>query len=313
MTFLNENDFIFSFFQPTCVALDTLKHLKWMHVIKCSKKHLLTQRTFKNSLLILITLLLLYFRLYIIDFQGPTFKEVDNPVASSNSTLTRILSQNYLYALNIWLLLCPDWLAFDWALGTIPLVEHLSDVRILGTAVFHLFIVLLLLHGNRNELIALSLLVLPFLPASGLIRVGFVIAERVLYVPSIGYCLLLSMGFVKLKKFYPKLRNVILLMFAMLLLVMVAKSLVRSIEWSNEESLFRSALRVCGNNAKVHYNVARVAAEKNQKEVAFRHYKRAIELYPEYESALMNLGNLYRENNDLEMAEYYLKKSVSVM
>lgn len=313
MTFLNGNDFIFSFFQPTCVALDTLKHLKWMHVIKCSKKHLLTQRTFKNSLLILITLLLLYFRLYIIDFQGPTFKEVDNPVASSNSTLTRILSQNYLYALNIWLLLCPDWLAFDWALGTIPLVEHLSDVRILGTAVFHLFIVLLLLHGNRNELIALSLLVLPFLPASGLIRVGFVIAERVLYVPSIGYCLLLSMGFVKLKKFYPKLRNVILLMFTMLLLVLVAKSLVRSIEWSNEESLFRSALRVCGNNAKVHYNVARVAAEKNQKEVAFRHYKRAIELYPEYESALMNLGNLYRENNDLEMAEYYLKKSVSVM
>lgn len=54
-----------------------------------------------------------------------------------------------------------------------------------------------------------------------------------------------------------------------------------------------------------------MAAEKNDRDLAFKHYKIAIELYPDYESALMNLGNLYREINDLEMAEYYLKRSTA--
>lgn len=43
--------------------------------------------------------------------------------------------------------------------------------------------------------VALCLLVLPFLPATNLFfYVGFVVAERILYVPSMGYCLLLALG-----------------------------------------------------------------------------------------------------------------------
>lgn len=43
---------------------------------------------------------------------------------------------------------------------------------------------------------ALSLIVLPFIPASNLFfPVGFVVAERVLYVPSMGFCVLFAHGF----------------------------------------------------------------------------------------------------------------------
>lgn len=43
---------------------------------------------------------------------------------------------------------------------------------------------------------ALSLIVLPFIPASNLFfPVGFVVAERVLYVPSMGFCVLVAHGF----------------------------------------------------------------------------------------------------------------------
>lgn len=42
---------------------------------------------------------------------------------------------------------------------------------------------------------SLACLCIPFLPASNLFfRVGFVIAERVLYLPSIGYCMLVAIG-----------------------------------------------------------------------------------------------------------------------
>jgi len=50
----------------------------------------------------------------------------------------------------------------------------------------------------RARLVALcvSLAVIAFLPASHLfLTVGFVLAERVLYIPSVGFCLLVAIGF----------------------------------------------------------------------------------------------------------------------
>ena len=50
-------------------------------------------------------------------------------------------------------------------------------------------------------LLAASWTVIPFLPASNLFfPVGFVVAERVLYLPSMGFCLLLAMGVDLLRK-----------------------------------------------------------------------------------------------------------------
>ena len=41
-----------------------------------------------------------------------------------------------------------------------------------------------------------SLLVLPFIPASNLFfPVGFVVAERILYTPSMGFSMLVALGF----------------------------------------------------------------------------------------------------------------------
>ena len=46
-------------------------------------------------------------------------------------------------------------------------------------------------RSGRLAAASLSLMALPFLPASNLFfYVGFVVAERVLYIPSAGFCLL---------------------------------------------------------------------------------------------------------------------------
>lgn len=52
---------------------------------------------------------------------------------------------------------------------------------------------------------SLAMLVIPFLPASNVfIRVGFVIAERALYLPSAGYCLLVALGVVTSMRHFKK-------------------------------------------------------------------------------------------------------------
>ena len=77
-------------------------------------------------------------------------------------------------------------------MGSIPLVESLMDYRNIHTIFFY-FVVFCLTwrsfydngskYSNSVTLIGLMLIVVPFLPASNLlIRVGFVVAERILYI-----------------------------------------------------------------------------------------------------------------------------------
>lgn len=50
-------------------------------------------------------------------------------------------------------------------------------------------------------LLGLLLLVIPFIPASNLLfPVGFVVAERILYLPSMGYCVLIALGITTIGK-----------------------------------------------------------------------------------------------------------------
>lgn len=62
-------------------------------------------------------------------FSKPAFKPVDNPAAFVDNIFLRILNYNYIYFLNFWLLICPDWLCFDWSMGCVPLINGI-DLRI---------------------------------------------------------------------------------------------------------------------------------------------------------------------------------------
>lgn len=90
------------------------------------------------------------------------------------------------------------------------------------------------------------------------------------------------------------------------------RSILRNVDWLTEERLFVSALDVCPLNAKVHYNIAKVAGDNNNRDLALIEYKRAIQLNPNYEQAMNNLANLLREDKKFEEAEALLRKAISV-
>jgi protein O-mannosyl-transferase len=165
----------------------------------------------------------------------------------------------------------------------------------------------------RNILISLSLLIIPFLPASGIIRVGFVIAERLLYIPSIGFSLLVAIGFNKIIKRNSRNKTVPHLFFILFLTFLSFKTYHRSFEWTTEYKLFSSALKVVPKNAKVYYNMGRITSELQEPETSIKFYEKAIQLWPRYESAHMNLGNLYREQNQFQKAKFHLQTAVEIL
>lgn len=94
---------------------------------------------------------------------------------------------------------------------------------------------------------SLGLLAIPFLPATNLFfYVGFVIAERVLYIPSMGFCLLVAVG---MRSLYVRLRRrssraVLVHCAAVLVLLFSVKTVLRNRDWQNEEMLYKSGIYV---------------------------------------------------------------------
>eukprot|EP00617_Octactis_speculum_P026000 CAMPEP_0185745562 /NCGR_PEP_ID=MMETSP1174-20130828/3935_1 /TAXON_ID=35687 /ORGANISM="Dictyocha speculum, Strain CCMP1381" /LENGTH=737 /DNA_ID=CAMNT_0028419661 /DNA_START=59 /DNA_END=2269 /DNA_ORIENTATION=- len=152
------------------------------------------------------TLLLCWGRLHVGGYDTTLeFSPQNNPAAHCESLQTRVLTYNYLLAVNLGKLVWPSKgnLCCDWSRQSIPLVQSPWDPRNAFTLIFWLLAAyqagstLLALFRRRaqamGQVAVLAFAALPFLPASNLLfPVGFVVAERVLYTPSMGFCLFLA-------------------------------------------------------------------------------------------------------------------------
>uniref|UniRef100_A0A3Q4B2P4 dolichyl-phosphate-mannose--protein mannosyltransferase n=1 Tax=Mola mola TaxID=94237 RepID=A0A3Q4B2P4_MOLML len=276
------------------------------------------QTLLKLIVLVISTLLLVIIRVQVIQSQLPVFTRFDNPAAVSPYP-TRQMTFNYLLPVNAWLLLNPSELCCDWTMGTIPLVESFLDLRNLATLMFYIFLGLLVYHSLRfrhksakTVIMALSLIVLPFIPASNLFfPVGFVVAERVLYVPSMGFCVLVAHGFKIVSQKGP-MRKISWLLIGALLTTHAVKTFNRNWDWESEYTLFTSALKVNKNNAKLWNNVGHALENQNNHAKALQYFLQATRVQPDDIGAHMNVGRSYKNLNKSKEAEdaYLVAKSL---
>ena len=258
------------------------------------------------------TICILILRLYVMDFKSPKFQEGDNPVAFLDDSVLRAVNFQYVWAVNIVIMILPNWLCYDWAMGCISLIGDFSDPRILTIVVMWLAVLLVLVSKKKALLAPFTMATLSFLPCSNLmVIVGFVIAERNLYVPVFGYSIILAYGLVKFKKnnWCHISNNTVDAVFLFILVNFSLKSVHRGFEWTTEKTLFESGLKVCPNNAKIHYNLAKISTNDYLSEW---HYRKSIELWPSYEHALNNLGNLLRNKGLFEEAENCFSKALAL-
>ncbi|XP_065055922.1 protein O-mannosyl-transferase TMTC4-like isoform X1 [Rhopilema esculentum] len=272
------------------------------------------------SVIIITVLIFMTWRFRVMGANPPKFQHGDNPSAFQSNVLARVINYNYIYCLNVWLLLNPFWLCFDWAMGCVPPITSSTDHRILAPILLWLIILAVLwkcwmlidCHVARTLLMLMAFSIVPFLPSTNIFfTVGFVIAERNLYISSFGFCGLVALGIVVISE-YGNFHKVIRVCICLLVAVSTLRCLQRSQDWLSEEKLFRSAENVCPLNAKVHYNIGHVLSKKGETESAIKYYRESIRLNPLYDQPLNNLGNLLQELGHPLEAEKLLSKAVNI-
>ncbi|MDP3758579.1 MAG: tetratricopeptide repeat protein, partial [Candidatus Daviesbacteria bacterium] len=136
-------------------------------------------------------------------------------------------------------------------------------------------------------LIALSPTLTPF-------RLNWIVAERYLYLPILGILVLLGLGFEKLTD-SPKFRQAGYVVLALLIILLSARTIVRNIDWKNEDILWIATGKTSPSSPNTHNNLGDVYGRLGDKQAALREFQRAIELKPNYGDAYHNLANTYLE------------------
>jgi Flp pilus assembly protein TadD len=286
--------------------------IKGMHIERAQSFHVF-YRLITTALFLIV---ILYFRLTMNGGTQPIFKPEELRAAFHANRQTRILSFGYIHAFNAWLLLCPYTLCCDWSLGSIPLVHSLTDVKNLAPLALYVTIAIVAVYSltrtKANERLAvgmsLAFLVLPFIPSSGVVfRVGFVVAERILYLPSMGYCMLVGLG---ARNLLARLGSTTHVALFCVLLLMSIKTCERNNDWETDISLYRSGVKMNPLNAKMYSNYGLELKNRGEQAKAKLVYEEGLRVDPNYSEIMFNLGNIYSDQGNLEEAKQYFERAL---
>ena len=185
-------------------------------------------------------------------------------------------------------------------------------------------------------------------PVYNIIEIYNPFAERYLYIPLFGFCLVIS---IFMESFLSRISfsKTGALKVSVILIIVVFYSMIlinRNKDWKDNYSLWTNTLEIEPNSVRAHGNLARVYQEQGLIEESMREvkktielnpkgfkpyynlgvilgeqgflkeaistYKKTIEINPKYKNAHFNLGNIYKEQNLLEEAKQEYKKVLEI-
>lgn len=229
-------------------------------------------------------------------------------------------------------------------------IAHYIFLFPISIITFIVGVTLKFLRQQRLLAFGISWFFISLLPVLNIIPQGSVMAERFLYIPSFGFCLVLAVIFQKIF-LSPKLRTTLnsKIIYGSLILTTIIslytlRTLIRNPDWKSLESIFLSAVRVQPNeimpNAALgsiyleegryeeaikflettvkndpailqsHYHLGLAYEKINNQEKAINSYKKILEIEPAYYFANISLGSIYQKQGNYDEAIAQFKKAI---
>jgi tetratricopeptide (TPR) repeat protein len=172
------------------------------------------------------------------------------------------------------------------------------------------FVVLfpVMLKKNRVVFLGLVFMTMPLLPV--LYIPGIVgentFADRYLYLPSVGYVLLLAIFLSWAEKKLPTAVKSITIMFLVIGGLYAVGTVSRNNIWKDNLALWSDTVRKSPDSAIVHNNLAFAYGSRGQRDRAIGEYQTAVRLKPDYVEGHFNLAAVYASEGqwDRAIAEY---------
>ena len=291
-------------------------------------------------LFVAITCIYLLLRMYILKDIHPNITYVKNVLNNSLNAAPNYMSQLattfYIMLRYIFLLIFPHPLSSDHNFAQIK-IYTLSDPIALVSILFYIAIgIYAVLNFKKKSLISFAILfyLITIAPVSNIFfLIGTSMAERFVFIPSLGFCILLAYFLLRISKtnviktkfksistFFSQNAKLFAIVFVILGLYGI-KTYSRSKDWKDNLTLFLSAVQISPNSAtsnRMYANqlVESVKNSKNNKNlidtfnIAKHYYKKSLEIYAKQSEPLFKLGVIYYMENNFDSAYFYQKQGI---
>lgn len=224
----------------------------------------------------------------------PDISLLDNPLAEMEAPL-RIINAAAIALRYLALLVMPYRLSADYSHAAIPVANTFFSGALLVAIAVALGITLVLCKfwakPGLRSLGGIWMLVAFSLVANVIAPIGTIMAERLLYMPSVGFCLLgsaLLQGVWDLGR-----RRLCVLVCTVVVLSFMGRTWSRNADWRDGETLFRAAVIAYPQSAKAHQGLGEALMKRGDCIGALDEYGQALARYPDYAAAHYNSGVCY--------------------
>lgn len=154
-------------------------------------------------------------------------------------------------------------------------------------------------------------------PVSGITPINALIYEHWLYLPMIGFWLVVSFYLVKILDYLKFKRNIIGYWFlvaglASYLLFLSYQSIQRNILWGNTEEFYKDILKYEPESSRINNNLGNLYFNRENRDLAEVYYKKAVDAGDAFAQPYFNLGSILQSKGDFFGAIQLYEKAVEI-
>jgi tetratricopeptide (TPR) repeat protein len=263
------------------------------------------------------------------DVQSIDLLVIDNTLVAAQSKAEQFATAFTVLLKYLGLLLLPHPLSYDYSFSQVKIVSF-SDAKALFSLFLYLALGIFAVLNTRKKnpyALAIFLFLLLLAPVSNIfLKIGSTMAERFLYMPSLGFCLALGLLSLKLSKVRLPVKpvysvsslftqNVPAISVVLLAVILYSfKTVSRNKDWQDNVHLFGKDVQTSPNSARTHYNwgLSNIydlyleeedpGLKKEYLEEGRRELETALDIYPEYFEAEKPLGYVHLKQGAYETA-----------
>ena len=263
------------------------------------------------------------------------FDFLDNMLVNAPSAASRLATEIYILGNYVKLLIVPYPLISDYSYHSIPFVGFDSAWVLISLAAYSFLLVFSisgLINKTKNLFVfaILFFLITILLFSNIFFLIGTPMAERLLFFPSVGFCLLVALVIDKWIIGTSGLNAPILtntkawVALAPVFVIFSSMTIARNNDWKSNYTLFKTDLTKSPDDCRLYFNLAveidgeryeAVTDSEKKHEMdleSIGYLRHALDIYPDFPDAHLQLGWVYDREHMPDSAILHYKRSLEL-